>query len=118
MKKYKYVYFEDSPGIDFIEKSIQNFENNTTIIFIDRKCSTILSTEDLETIYIKINDLLEKYDLFFLANVFDSCSLKISPIDRYKNIDIYPSKSPNGFYAVVSKKRTWVKIVKILIKLC
>ena len=114
MKKYKHIYFEDPPSVDFIGKSIRIFENNTTIIFINRRCSSVLSDEDLEAIYGKINDLLEKYDLFFLANVLDSCSLKISPIDRYKNIDIYPSKSPNGFYAVVSKKMTWSKIIRIL----
>ena len=114
MKKYKDIYFKDTPDIGFIGKSIRIFENNTTIIFINKKCSTVLSEEDLEAIYGKINDLLEKYDLFYLSNIFDSCSLKIYPIDKYKNIDIYPSKSPNGFYAIASKKETWSKIVKIL----
>lgn len=114
MKKYIHIPFQNNHDIKFIKNSLDRIENNRNIVFVNRQCSTLLSKEKLTTFYRKIFDLLNEYDLFYLANVYDSCSRNIEVIDAYNGINIYRSKSPNGFYAIAAKKETWEKVIKLV----
>ena len=75
-------------------------------------CTTLV--EDIDSVMKKIDHLLEKNDIFYMANIMDSCSKKIDIVDSFHGLKIYSSKSPNGFYCTASKKISWLKILNLL----
>lgn len=112
MKNYRIIHFDEIKDLDDIEERLKKHSLEDTILFVKEGCETILS--DLDSVINKITALLDTYDIFYLSNVMDSCSGKLNVIEQVNGLKIYVSRSPNGFYATASKKKNWLKILRLL----
>ncbi len=112
MQRYKIIHFNEKLELFQMDEKIDHFEGNDTVVFMKDGCTTVI--ENMDIIMEKIDALLENNDLFYMANVMDSCNKKIETIDEFNGLKIYFSKSPNGFYCTAAKKTSWMKIVKLM----
>ena len=112
MKNYRIVHFDEIKDLEDIEERLKKYSLEDTVLFLKEGCETILS--DLDSVNNKINTLLDTYDIFYLSNVMDSCSGKLNVIEQVNGLKIYVSSSPNGFYATASKKKNWIKTLRLL----
>ena len=112
MQRYKIIHFNEKVELSQIEEKIDRFEENDMIVFMKEGCTTVIENTDL--VMEKVNALLKDTDLFYMANVMDSCNKKIETVEEFNGLKIYFSRSPNGFYCTAAKKRSWKKIVKLL----
>lgn len=116
MSEYQIIRFGDKMEISKLKDSIEDIDLNTVIIFIKKGARTIVSEDNLHNIYKKICKLLERYDVFYLANVMESCKNDTDAIDEFYGFKIHQCRSPNGFYAIAGKKASWTKIIRYLKK--
>ena len=107
-------YFGDNFLTDDLESFIDKVERNEMIIFLHKDCTTVISDKDLDYILKKIDKLLEKYDLFYLSSLLDSCSQKFDIIEEINGLKIISSHSPNGFYGLAGKRDSWKRILSLI----
>ena len=113
MEKYKIIHFNGTINLEHIREKLRDYSNEDTIIFMKEGCETIIT--DIDSVMGKISLLLSDYDIFYLSNIMDSCSKKFDVVQQFNGLKIYAPKSPNGFYCTAAKKRSWEKIVSLLV---
>ena len=107
-------YFEDNLNIDDLINFISRGTENQMIVILKKECTTVISEEDLTIIMNRIDILLQKYDLFYLSSLMDSCSQKFDTIEQINGLKIISSNSPNGVYGLASKRNNWRRILTMI----
>lgn len=101
-----------------IRKNLDTGNEKDLLFILDEKSSTTLSTEQMETLIPFISEILDKSDIFYLANFMDNCqfreNLNLDVPTELKNIEFYKSLAPNGLYATVTTFEKWDKIFKLM----
>jgi len=114
MKNLSIFYFEDNPKIKDLTNFVKRTKKDTMIVFLKKGCTTVISDKDLSIIMNRIEKLLEKYDIFYLSSLMDSCEKKLDVVEKINGLKIVSSNSPNGFYGLASKRNSWEKILLLL----
>lgn len=83
------------------------------IIFLNKNKIQKLDYEKIKENYNTFVELLKNTDIIYLVNFMDNCD-NIQPIRKENGYTFYYSKSPNGFYGVVSTRRKWKKVLSFM----
>lgn len=116
MKNYTIIYFSKDLDMNDLKLYLSRLlltDENKLIIFLKRNSKSILDNDNISKIYKKIIDYLVEYDIFYLSNYQDSCEKSVV-IDDWKGLKIEETFSPNGFEAIASTHKKWLKIYKLL----
>ena len=112
---------DSNPTLKELKEIRNNLDtgNEKDLLFIlDDRSSTTLSTDQMEILIPFISEILEKSDIFYLANFMDNCqfreTLNIQVPSELKNIEFYKSLAPNGMYATVTTFEKWDKLFDLM----
>ena len=115
---YNYRILDINHNYDFqrFSEDVENMldiNEEEIVIFLNKNKIQNLDYQKIKKNYSVLEELLKNTDIIYLVNFMDNCD-NIQPIRKENGYTFYYSKSPNGFYGIVSTRRKWKKVLSFM----